>query len=300
MPVDPFFHVLNVHKQSGMTSRDVVNRVQRLVRPAKAGHAGTLDPLASGVLVICLGQATRLIEYVQRMQKTYRGTFMLGRHSPTEDIEGVVEELTNPPQPTLPQITAAAQQLTGNIMQRPPAFSALKVAGQRAYALARKGEEVTLAPRPITIYRLSVSRYEYPELQLEIECSSGTYVRSLGRDLAESLGTAAVMSALVRTAIGEFDLTTAVDTDRLTRDNLSDYLLPATTAVRGLPRIEITDVERATLAKGVLVEISLERLDPKQTEVAAVNHAGELVALLGPQGDGLWRPLRNFGVESVG
>lgn len=300
MPVNPFFHVLNIHKQPGMTSRDVVNRVERLVRPAKAGHAGTLDPLATGVLVICLGQATRLIEYVQRMKKTYQGTFMLGRHSPTEDIEGVVEELIDPPQPTLEQITAAAGQLTGNIMQRPPAFSALKVAGQRAYSLARKGEEVTLAPRPITIYRLSVLRYEYPELELEIECSSGTYVRSLGRDLAESLGTAAVMSALVRTAIGEFDLPTAVDVDRLTRDNLSDYLLPATVAIRDLPRVEITDAERSTLAKGVLIEISPERLDRIQTEVAAVDHAGELAALIGPQGDGWWRPLRNFGVESVG
>ena len=123
-----------------MTSRDAVDCVQRLVRPLKAGHAGTLDPLASGVLVVCVGAATRLIEYVQRMTKQYTGAFLLGRRSPTEDIEGAVTELDSPPIPTLDQLTAAAAALTGTIQQRPPAFSAIKVAGRRAYDLARQGQ----------------------------------------------------------------------------------------------------------------------------------------------------------------
>src|SRR3972149_1595212 len=121
--------ILNINKPAGLTSRRVVDMVQRLVRPAKVGHAGTLDPLATGVLVVCVGAATRLIEYVQRMPKSYVGTFLLGRQSPTEDVEGHVVELPNPPIPTLEQIHQAASNLTGNIFQRPPAFSALKING---------------------------------------------------------------------------------------------------------------------------------------------------------------------------
>src|SRR3569623_809810 len=141
--------VINLNKPSGITSRQAVDVVKRLVRPAKTGHAGTLDPLASGVLIVCVGAATRLIEYVQRMPKRYTGTFLLGRSSPTEDIEGEVSELAGAPQPSLGEIIAAAGRLTGEIMQRPPAYSALKVAGRRAYDLARAGHEVDLQPRPI-------------------------------------------------------------------------------------------------------------------------------------------------------
>ena len=150
------------------------------------------------------------------MPKRYVGTFLLGRSSATEDIDGAVTVLPDPPIPAAAQIEAAAEKLVGSLLQRPPAFSALKVAGQRAYDLARRGEAVELKPRPIEVYALKVARYDYPELVLEIECSGGTYVRSLGRDLAESLGTAAVMSALVRTAIGPWTLDTAVDPRTLT------------------------------------------------------------------------------------
>src|SRR5262245_52183681 len=142
--------LLNLQKPPGVTSRRVVDQVDRLVRPAKAGHAGTLDPLASGVLVVGVGQGTKLIEYIQRLPKCYTGTFLLGRTSDTEDIDGQVRELDNPPQPTLEEIMGAAATLTGETLQRPPAFSALKVQGRRAYKLARAGEEVQLEPRPIT------------------------------------------------------------------------------------------------------------------------------------------------------
>ncbi len=148
--------LLNLNKSSGMTSRRAVDIVQRLVRPAKAGHAGTLDPLASGVLVVCVGAATRLIEYVQQMPKHYTGTFLLGRHSPTEDIEGEVTLLDNPPVPSLDAILAAACTLTGTIQQRPPDFSALKVQGRRAYDLARRGETVDLQPRTIVVHSIAV------------------------------------------------------------------------------------------------------------------------------------------------
>src|SRR5206468_2581373 len=146
-----------------LTSRDVVNRVQRLVRPHKVGHAGTLDPQATGVLVLALGPATRLVEYVQQMPKTYQATFLLGRTSDTEDIAGTVVELPAPVVPTRAEIETAIPRFLGTIEQRPPAYSALKVAGRRAYELARRGDAVELAPRSIEVHSLEIVRYDYPE-----------------------------------------------------------------------------------------------------------------------------------------
>ena len=195
-----------------------------LVPGEKAGHAGTLDPLASGVLVIALGAATRLIEYVQREPKQYRAQFFLGRSSPTDDTDGQVTALEAPPVPSRDEIVAAAASLVGTIEQRPPAYSALKVHGRRAYELARRGQHVELAPRPVTIYRLDVTRYEYPELELDIECSSGTYVRAIGRDLAERVRTKAVMSALIRQAVAAAmrELGEGADVARLIRRGLKE------------------------------------------------------------------------------
>lgn len=282
--------LLNLHKPPGVTSRRVVDQVDRLVRPAKAGHAGTLDPLASGVLVVGVGQGTKLVEYIQRLPKQYTGTFLLGRSSDTEDIEGEVRELDNPPQPTLEQLTSAAATLTGEILQRPPAYSALKVQGRRAYKLARAGEEVELAPRPIIVHRLQVARYQYPELVLEIECSSGTYVRSLGRDLAEKLGTGAVMSALVRTAIGSFKLEQAVAPEALTPANLSQHLLPLSRGVDALSRVEVSPADGQRLAKGQFIRLS----DQADSELAAFDSSGRLMAILTRRGEGVFGPLRNF------
>jgi tRNA pseudouridine55 synthase len=282
-----------VNKPSGLTSRAVVDRVLRLVRPAKAGHAGTLDPLATGVLVVAVGSATRLIEYAQRMRKCYTGTFLMGRESPTEDIEGEVRLLENPPEPSLAEIDQAAAKLVGEIQQRPPAFSALKVAGQRAYDLARAGKTVELEARPVTIYSLSVARYDYPELVLDIECSGGTYVRSLGRDLALSLGTAAVMSGLVRTAIGAFTLDTAVTLDQLTRDNVGEHLLPPGRAVEGLPRVDLTAAEVERMGRGQFIA-DRARLAAEMGEFAGFDPHGRLAAILKRRPDGTLGPLRNF------
>lgn len=285
--------VLNLNKPPGMTSRDVVNRVQRIVRPAKAGHAGTLDPLADGVLVVCIGAATRLIEYVQRMPKAYRATFLLGRESPTDDIEGEVRELESTPIPMLDEIITGSCRLVGRIEQRPPAYSALKVQGQRAYALARSGQSVELAPRPVDVYRLEVVRYDYPELELEIECSSGTYVRALGRDLAQLLGTAAVMSALVRTAVGGFRLKDACPLDELTSETLWSHLLPPLRAVEVLPQVRLSDEQIAEVAHGRPVRLPAD-LASQADEVAAVDQQDELIAVLKPRGKGQFGPVRNL------
>lgn len=287
--------MFNLNKPAGMTSRQVVNRVQRLVRPAKAGHAGTLDPLATGVLVVCVGAATRLIEYVQQMPKGYTGTFLLGRHSPTEDVEGDVTELDNPPLPTREQISAAAAAFVGRIEQRPPVFSALKVHGRRAYKLARKGQPLELKPRIVTVHRVEVKTYDYPELTLQIECGSGTYIRSLGRDLAESLGTAAVMSGLVRTSIGDFRLEKAIDPKRVTRRNLSDYLLPPLRAVEALPRVGLSADDIARVRQGLTISTDVQPTDVE--EFAALDDGGRLVAILTRRGPALLGPLRNLAVE---
>jgi tRNA pseudouridine55 synthase len=244
------FGLLNINKPSGITSRRVVDYVQRLTRPDKAGHAGTLDPLATGVLVVCVGPATRLVEYIQRMPKSYRGRFFLGQQSPTDDIEGEVTQICNPPVPSQRAMEQEVARWIGTIKQRPPIFSALKVKGRRSYDLARTGRAVRLSLREVTIHAMRVVEYVYPELVLDICCSSGTYVRAVGRDLAESLGTRAVMSSLTRTAIGGFHLEDACGLDSLSSASLGGRLLPALRAVEGMPMISLTPAEATEICNG--------------------------------------------------
>ncbi len=274
------FGLLNINKPTGWTSRDVVNRVQRLVRPAKAGHAGTLDPLATGVLVVCVGPATRLIEYLQRMPKQYLGTFQLGLTSPSDDTELDVTPVANAVVPTLAEIEAKLPHFVGHIEQRPPAYSAIKVQGKRAYDLARKGNEVKLAARPAIIYSIHVVRYEYPQLVLDISCGSGTYVRSLGRDLAASLGTGAVMSGLERTAIGAFSIHDACTPEQILEAGVETHLQPAVTAVADLPQLELSAAEVEAIRHGR----NIARESQGAREMAAVDAAGQLVALLAERG----------------
>jgi tRNA pseudouridine55 synthase len=296
--------ILNINKPAGRTSRAVVDLVERIARPARAGHAGTLDPLASGVLVICVGRATRLIEYVQRMPKSYRATFLLGRCSDTDDVEGEVAEIADAPRPTREQLDAAVTRFQGTIQQRPPSYSALKVSGRRAYELARAGQSVTLAPRSVTIHRIEVERYEYPELQLEIECGSGTYVRALGRDLAAAVGTGAVMSALERSAVGGFSIGDAVTLDELTADTLPRWLQPAIVAVADLPRLELDESELAEIRHGRTIAppagatigaVGSQAAQAVSTaEWAAVDSSGQLVAIVQEKRAGQLGPAKNF------
>jgi tRNA pseudouridine55 synthase len=285
------YGLLNIHKPPGVTSRDVVNRVQRLVRPAKVGHAGTLDPLATGVLVVAVGPATRLVEYVQRMPKTYRATFLLGRTSDTEDVEGEVHELPDAARPTEEAIRAAMSRLIGTIEQVPPAYSALKVGGVRAYDLARRGEPVDLAPRTTVIQSFDLLSYAYPELAFRVRCGSGTYVRTLGRDLARSLGTDAVMSVLVREAIGPFSLEAALDCQSLTLTAVQSNLLSPLTAVGELPQLVVTAQEQTRLAKGQSID---NRWQIDAPECAAVSEQQILVAIVTPVGPNALRAAKNF------
>ena len=247
------FGLLNLNKPVGLSSAAALGRIKRLVRPAKIGHAGTIDPIASGVLVACIGPATRLVDYIQQMSKSYRATFLLGRSSDSDDIERPVVELPNPPIPTRGEVERAASAFLGRIEQRPPAFSALKIAGRPAYQLARRGCEVSLAPRTVEIHRITVASYDYPAVVLDIDCGSGTYVRALGRDLALSLGTAAVMSALERTAIGRFRVEDACDPTQLTAETLPRQLLSARLAIPEMPTVELNDGEIERAINGIVV-----------------------------------------------
>jgi len=293
------FGILNINKPEGWTSRDVVNRVHRLVKPAKAGHAGTLDPLATGVLVLCIGPATRLISYIQEMPKQYQATFQLGVSSPSDDTETETNPLPSPSVPIMAEIEAQLPNFLGKIQQIPPAYSAVKIGGKRAYKLVRKGQQVEISPRTVEIYDLQITAYEYPRLEMTIRCGSGTYVRSLGRDLAESLGTAAVMSGLVRTSIGRFNIKDGLTLDQLSQEELTTKLQPAKCAVEHLPTMTLSAEQIEEIRNGrTITTSSLATKDDSPSEIAALDVDGNLVALLKEKQPGIFGPIRNFSSPS--
>jgi tRNA pseudouridine55 synthase len=297
------FGILNIDKPPGCTSRAAVDRVKRLARPAKAGHAGTLDPLASGVLVICVGKATRLIQYVQRMRKSYRAAFLLGHQSETDDVEGIVTVVEGACAPHREQIDEILPRFVGEIQQRPPAYSAIKTDGRRAYQLARRGKPPELRARVITIHDLRLEHYDYPELELSIECGSGTYVRALGRDIAAALGTTAVMSALRRTAIGGFCVEDSLGLGELSHDSLLWRLQSPLAAVADLPRLAVSNAEMIEIRHGRPIklpppEVPAAAPSPAERksadEWAALDAEGRLIAILRQKNAGELWPIINF------
>lgn len=275
------FGLLNLDKPTGATSRDVVDAVQRLVRPAKAGHAGTLDPLATGVLVVCVGPATRLIAFVQAGRKVYQARFRFGVTSETDDVEGTLVEVSGAPRLTLSDIEAALPRFVGRIEQIPPAYSAVHVEGRRAYELARRGEVVALTAKAIEVFRFEPLRFDRDaqELDCEIECGSGTYVRSLGRDLAKRLGTGAVMTALRRTAVGPFRVEDAVSPHRLTRETIAGFLRPPESALEGRPQITCDDPQVAAVRHGRAIPLPTGLRLANGDSIGLFDTAGELVAM---------------------
>jgi len=271
------FGLLNLDKPPGWTSRDVVNRVQRMARTDRVGHAGTLDPLATGVLVVCVGPATRLASYVQRYSKTYRAEFLLGCTSETDDIEGDVQPLPAAPALTAEQVRAALPRFCGRILQTPPVHSAVKVQGRRAYDLARSGQAVELEPREVEIHRLALRNWTSTSIGLEVECGSGTYIRSLGRDLARSVGSDGVMRRLRRTRIGPFVVEDALPMEDLTPAKLQTSLLPARLATAMLPQASVDATAVADLRAGRQTQAPAGTLPA--AEVAAVSPTGELIAI---------------------
>ncbi|MCD0460862.1 tRNA pseudouridine(55) synthase TruB [Roseiconus lacunae] len=305
------FGFLNCNKPAGFSSRDLVNVVQGRLRgrKIKVGHCGTLDPLADGVLVVAVGPASRLVPYVHETTKDYRGTFRLAAESPTGDIEVEPKFFDDHPVPTLEQIATACRSLTGVIEQTPPAYSAIKVAGRRAYEMARKGQQVEMPKRTIVIESLAVDRYEYPELELAITCSTGTYIRTLGIDLAKAVGTTAVMTGLQRTRVGDFDLRLSHHIDTLRDQPIETLLQPATDGVAHLPKLVVDDEQAQRLVNGLSLEDRQGQLptDPAPSHAAAIRHDGILQAIIVPIGQDLgkqdpvrqrWVPKKVFKTSS--
>jgi tRNA pseudouridine55 synthase len=256
-----------------MTSRDAVNRVQRwFPRKTKIGHTGTLDPLATGVLVLCVGAATRLADYVQAMGKTYISRFRLGATSTTDDADGAITETPNATPPTREQINLALTSFIGTIEQTPPAFSALKVDGQRAHDLARKGEDVELRARPVRIDAIRVLAYEWPFLDVEIDCGKGTYIRSIARDLGAKLGVGGMVQTLRRTRIGPFTAEQGISLDA---ELTSLDLLPPSAAVAGLERVTVDTVSVRRLRQGQRVTSAMSG----EGDAVLVDEAGRLVGI---------------------
>lgn len=238
------FGLLNVSKPSGPTSHDIVAAVRRGTGERRVGHAGTLDPLASGVLILALGRATRLLEYLTASRKEYVAGVRLGITTDTYDAEGeVVEARPVPPGLTSGQIEAELEDFHGVIQQVPPVYSAVKVGGKAAYARARAGEELDLPAREVEIYALELVDFQPPDLTLRVECSPGTYIRSLAHDLGQALGTGAMLASLTRTASGSFRDADAVPWPVLEAafadDSWREFLLPADLALEGTPQIEL-------------------------------------------------------------
>lgn len=267
--------LLVIDKPGGMTSRDVVNRVQQwFPRKTKIGHTGTLDPLATGVLVVCIGAATRLADYVQAMSKSYSSRFRLGAASSTDDADGEIREQAVDVIPTRQRIETALAPFVGVIEQRPPAFSALKVAGQRAHALAREHRDVPLAARPVRIDAIRVTAYEWPWVDVEVDCGKGTYIRSIARDLGAALGCGGMVQTLRRTRIGPF---LAADGVRLDEAPTDLKLKPMIAAVPDLCQIRISADEARRLRSGQAIRLPIPFTTA--TEAAILDEAGDLIGV---------------------
>ena len=285
----PVSGVIAIDKPPGVTSRRVVDAVAAALGTRAVGHAGTLDPLAAGVVVVCAGHATKLVDFVHELPKHYAATFLLGRSSASDDLETEVVEEPAAVRPAREAILAALPAFRGAILQRPCDYSAVHVAGRRAYAVARQGRPLDLAAKPVRIDRLEITGYDWPRLGLDIVCSSGTFVRALGRDLAVALGTRAVMESLVRTAIGPFTRAQALPLAAIAPDAVRAALLPPLAAVPHLPRATLDDAVLATAVRGGLVE-----LPAPDGPVAACDEAGDLVGILRRHESGRWRLRPNF------
>lgn len=206
--------VININKPSGWTSFDVVKKIRNLARVKKVGHAGTLDPFATGVLVVCTGKATKKINEFVDASKEYVGEVFLGAETDSYDVTGkIVAENKTVPAPNHEQVEKALDGFCGEILQIPPMFSALKVNGKRLYKYAREGKEIDRKARKVTVHSLQILNYDFPLLQLKISCSKGTYIRSIAYDLGRVLGTGGYLQSLIRTRVGEFSVNEAWQLD---------------------------------------------------------------------------------------
>ena len=286
------FGLFNVNKPIGPTSHDVVAGVRRRVgRKIKVGHAGTLDPFASGVLVVCVGPATRLADYVQSQPKRYAAEVTLGATSATDDPEGPITPTPSAGPVSEARVRDVLDRFVGRIMQVPPAHSAVHVDGRRAYKLARKGDRVDLPPRPVTIHAIELVRCDAARLELDVRCGSGAYIRSLARDIGAALGVGGYCSRLVRTAVGDFRVEDAIGPDDLDPQR---HLLPASLAVAAMPRVTAAAPDREQLARGRAIHIQQTPPAPAGSEIAVIDADGRLLAVATLDAANTLRPAKVF------
>lgn len=284
--------ILVIHKAVGMTSHDVVARVRKLLKQKRVGHAGTLDPAASGVLPICIGQGTRVAEYLSESGKAYSASIVFGIVTDTYDAEGTVLERASIEGLDRAKIEAALAHFMGAQMQMPPRYSAIKIQGQPAYKLARAGEEIEMAARPVTIYRLEIQNWEPPVLALDIECSKGTYIRSLAHDLGQQLGCGAHLGGLVRTRSGPFGLAESITLEQLAEavesGTVEQFVRPADRALEAYPAIYVDEagLERVRYGNAFWSEgAEIKGL------ARVYDAAGHFIALAEwDEGRGMWQP----------
>jgi tRNA pseudouridine55 synthase len=272
--------VLNVNKPAGDTSFSVVNRLRRLTGANKVGHAGTLDPLATGVLPILFESATRLAEFALQLEKTYVADVQFGFVTPTDDAETEPEAVSDPSHLTVAAVEAALSGFVGKILQQPPAYSAVKVEGTRSYRLARGGDTSRPAAREVEVYSAAVTEFTpgpHSVARIEVRCGSGTYLRSIARDLGEKLGVGAYLGRLVRTAYGPLTLDHAADLEALTSPgDVRDRMLPAEVILPLMERVRLNVEQEALVRQGRPVRVLPE---PAPGPVSAHDSRGKLVAL---------------------
>lgn len=291
--------ILNVDKTEGLSSHRVVALVRKKSGTSKVGHAGTLDPLATGVLLVLVGRAARISEYVMDLPKTYRTTVRLGVATETYDREGAVTS-TAPVHASEGDVRDALSRLTGEIEQVPPPFSAAKVGGERAYRLARRGAAVALAPRCVQVYRIDLLRFEPPDVEIEVDCGKGTYIRSIAHDLGEALGCGGHVLALRRTRVGPFSVESAVDIESLERElddgTWTQRLQSMDLGLTDLPclTVDIEDEKDLRHGQGVEIEeVALAPLTPLSDGLLTRGYAedGSLIGILRYDAErAQWRP----------
>lgn len=277
--------IIAINKPSDWTSFDVVNKIKHMVKPQKVGHLGTLDPMATGVLLVTVGKATRLFDIMQAKQKTYIATFKFGEETTTLDSTGeVVCRTSNIP--TKEEILKILPNFVGEINQIPPKFSAKSVNGKRAYDLARAGVEFELKPKKVTISNVELLDYS-DELKLKITCGSGTYIRSIGRDIAYALNSLATMTSLVRTQVGKFEVKNCKNIQDIDKDNIFNNLVPISDVLDYKTLILNKEMQNKIL-NGVILDINLENgnyiLTENEEELAIVqinNNKGKMLIFLG-------------------
>jgi tRNA pseudouridine55 synthase len=289
---EPLNGFLNINKPLGITSHDVVAQIRRRLAVKKVGHAGTLDPMASGVLIICLGSATRLSEFVMQSVKQYRATVHLGVITDTYDAAGQVVSQSDISQITRLQVEQALAQFLGDIEQMPPMYSAIKQGGRKLYDIARAGGTVEREKRSITIQSLRLSDWQPPRFTLDVTCSAGTYIRSLAYDLGEALGVGAHLAGLIRTASGRFTLEQAMLLDTLlNRTDWPTLIVPPKVALADWRAIQLDDADAERIRHGQPV-LSSESPNDSSLALAYLPNA-ELAAVVRAD-DGRWLPEKVF------